>query len=54
MVESLLIGFVDDEGFACSAPDGDSYDFWARHENVRFVEPVEPESDLMPKACPVP
>jgi hypothetical protein len=39
VVESLLIGSVDDEGFTCSAPGGDSYDFWARHEDVRLVEP---------------
>jgi hypothetical protein len=39
VVESILIGSVDAEGFVHSGPDGESPEgFWTRLEDVRFLE----------------
>jgi hypothetical protein len=39
VVESILIGSVDGEGFVHSGPDGESpHSFWTRIEDVRLLE----------------
>lgn len=39
VVESVLIGSVDGEGFVHSGPDGQSPEsFWTRLEDVRLLE----------------
>lgn len=39
-VQSVVIGFVDEEGFLHSGPRGtDPNDFWTRFESVTLVEP---------------
>jgi hypothetical protein len=39
VVESVLIGSVDSEGFVHSGPDGESPDgFWTRLEDVELLE----------------
>ncbi len=39
VVESVLIGSVDDEGFVHSGPDGENpQGFWTRFEFVKLLE----------------
>jgi hypothetical protein len=40
VVQTVVVGSVDDEGFLHSGPDcADPYAFWTRFEEVKLLEP---------------
>jgi hypothetical protein len=42
IVQTVVVGSVDDEGFLHSSPDcADPYAFWTRFEGVKLLEPED-------------
>ena len=42
VVQTVVVGSVDDEGFLHSGPDlADAFAFWTRFEGVELLDPAE-------------